>query len=146
VRQPARQQRDQVGDLLVVNIVGGVAQNARRRRCRGWSSAHEGERVGGRRRLAGEHDQGHQCVVVGVLSTCHERVGVSGPGRPAGGRPPTFDQALCKKRNVVERCFGRLKQFRGLATRYAKRVAYYRAEVVIATIAIWLRHHSQDTP
>jgi transposase len=47
---------------------------------------------------------------------------------------------------VVERCFGRLKQFRGLATRYAKRVAYYRSEVVIATIALWLRHDPQDRP
>jgi transposase len=66
--------------------------------------------------------------------------------RPAwGGRPPAFDQDIYKKRNVVERCFNRLKQFRGLATRYAKRVAYYRAEVVIATIALWLRD-SQDRP
>jgi transposase len=65
---------------------------------------------------------------------------------PAGGRPPAFDQDIYKKRNVVERCFGRLKQFRGLATRYAKRVAYYRAEVVIATIAFWLCHDSQDRP
>ena len=40
--------------------------------------------------------------------------------------------------------FGRLKQFRGPATRYAKRVAYYRTEVVIAAIALWLRD-SQDT-
>jgi transposase len=63
----------------------------------------------------------------------------------AGGRPPAFDPAIYKRRNVVERCFSRLKQFRGLATRYAKRVAYYRAEVVIATIALWLRD-SQDTP
>ena len=63
----------------------------------------------------------------------------------AGGRPPAFDQDIYKKRNVVERCFARLKQFRGLATRYAKRVAYYRAEVVIASIALWLRHDSQDT-
>jgi hypothetical protein len=39
----------------------------------------------------------------------------------------------------------RLKQFRTLATRCAKRVANYRTEVVIATIAIWLRD-LQDTP
>ena len=63
----------------------------------------------------------------------------------AGGRPPAFDKAIYKRRNVVERCFGRLKQFRGLATRYAKRVAYYRSEVVIATIAIWFRD-LQDRP
>ncbi|WP_371685887.1 IS5 family transposase [Micromonospora sp. MW-13] len=40
-----------------------------------------------------------------------------------GGRPPAFDAEVYKGRNVVERCFNRLKQFRGLATRYAKRAA-----------------------
>lgn len=57
----------------------------------------------------------------------------------AGGRPPAFDQDLYRGRNVVERCFARLKQFRGLATRYAKRAAYYAAEVTIAAIVLWLR-------
>ena len=33
---------------------------------------------------------------------------------------------------MVERCFNRLKQFRDLATRYAKRAAYYRVEVLLA--------------
>ena len=56
-----------------------------------------------------------------------------------GGRPPAFDTALYKQRNVVERCFSRLKQFRDLATRYAKRVAYYQAELTIAAIILWLR-------
>lgn len=56
-----------------------------------------------------------------------------------GGRPPTFDPELYKQRNVVERCFNRLKQFRGLATRYAKRAAYYQAELTIAAIILWLR-------
>ena len=58
---------------------------------------------------------------------------------PAGGRPPVFDADIYQRRNVVERCFNRVKQFRGLATRYAKRAAYYRAEVVIAAIVLWLR-------
>lgn len=56
-----------------------------------------------------------------------------------GGRPPTFDTDLYKQRNVVERCFNRLKQFRGLATRYAKRAAYYHAELTIIAIILWLR-------
>ena len=56
-----------------------------------------------------------------------------------GGRPPVFDADLYKQRNVVERCFNRLKQFRGLATRYAKRTAYYQAELIIAAIILWLR-------
>jgi transposase len=47
---------------------------------------------------------------------------------------------------VVEPCFNRLKQFRALATRYAKRVAYYRSEIIIAAIVLWLRTDLQDTP
>lgn len=62
-----------------------------------------------------------------------------------GGRPPVFDPDRYADRNVVERCFNRLKQFRDLATRYAKRVAYYRSEIIIATIVLWLRADLQDT-
>jgi len=54
------------------------------------------------------------------------------------GRPLAFDQAMYARRNVVERCNNRLKQWRGLATRYEKRSANYRAMVVIASIMIWL--------
>lgn len=57
----------------------------------------------------------------------------------AGGRPVDFDADIYPDRNVIERCFDRLKQFRDLATRYAKRLAYWRAELVIATIVLWLR-------
>ena len=39
---------------------------------------------------------------------------------------------------MVERCINRLKQWRGLATRYEKRAVNYRAMVVIASIVIWL--------
>jgi transposase len=63
-----------------------------------------------------------------------------------GGRPPGFDPHLYRDRNVVERCFNRLKQFLDLATRYAKRAAYYRAEMVIAAIVLWLRTDLQDAP
>jgi transposase len=57
----------------------------------------------------------------------------------AGGRPPAFDREAYRQRNVVERCFNRLKQNRALATRYAKRAALYRALAVIAAIRIWLK-------
>jgi transposase len=57
----------------------------------------------------------------------------------AGGRPPTFDPVIYRQRNLVERCFNRLKQFRGLATRFAKRAAYHRAEIVLACIVLHLR-------
>ena len=64
----------------------------------------------------------------------------------AGGRPPAFVQQIYAGRNVVERCFARLKQFRALATRYAKRAAYYRSVLIIAAVVLWLREDPQDTP
>lgn len=54
------------------------------------------------------------------------------------GRPLAFDRAIYARRNVVERCINRLKQWRGLATRYEKRAVNYRAMVVLAAIVIWL--------
>jgi transposase len=56
----------------------------------------------------------------------------------AGGRPPIFDKATYARRNVVERCVNRLKQWRGIATRYEKRAVNFRAAVVIASLMIWL--------
>jgi transposase len=39
---------------------------------------------------------------------------------------------------VVEQRVNRLKQWRGVATRYEERAANYRAIVVIAALVIWL--------
>ncbi len=49
----------------------------------------------------------------------------SSPGS-AGGRPPTFDPTAFRRRNVVERCFNRLEQYRAIATRYDKTAIAYR--------------------
>ncbi len=56
-----------------------------------------------------------------------------------GGRPPAFDEELYRDRNVVERCFARLKQFRAIATRFDKLADRYRAGVVLASLILWLR-------
>ena len=56
-----------------------------------------------------------------------------------GGRPPTFDEETYRDRNVVERCFARLKQFRAIATRFDKLADRYRAGVVLASLILWLR-------
>ena len=56
-----------------------------------------------------------------------------------GGRPPAFDTDTYKQRNVVERGFNRLKQWRGIATRYDKKARNYRAGVVLGAIILcWL--------
>ena len=54
------------------------------------------------------------------------------------GRPPSFDKEAYRRRNVVERCVGRLKQWRSVETRYEKRAVNYRAMVVIASLMMGL--------
>lgn len=62
----------------------------------------------------------------------------------AGGRPPAFDRELYKARNVVERCFNRLKQFRAIATRFDKLATRYRAQLHLAALILWLREPRKD--
>ena len=62
-----------------------------------------------------------------------------------GGRPPAFDAEDYKHRNVIERNFNVVKQWRGLATRYDKLATVYRAAAVLRAITIWLPYLS-DTP
>ncbi|WP_226487491.1 IS5 family transposase [Streptomyces parvulus] len=56
-----------------------------------------------------------------------------------GGRPPAFDRQIYRRRNVVERCFNRLKGFRGIATRYDKTATSYEAAVSLASLLLWAR-------
>lgn len=49
------------------------------------------------------------------------------------------DKNAYKKRNVIERRFGRLKDFRRIATRYDKLAGRYFATLcLVATVAHWL--------
>ncbi|GGN45225.1 IS5 family transposase [Streptomyces fuscichromogenes] len=57
----------------------------------------------------------------------------------SGGRPRTLDAETYKRRNVVERSFSLLKQWRGLATRYDKLAIVYRSAAVLAAVITWLR-------
>ena len=50
-----------------------------------------------------------------------------------------YDKALYKERNVIERFFNKLKQFRRVATRYDKLLNNFIGFVKIAAIEIWLR-------
>ncbi|MEU8295539.1 IS5 family transposase [Streptomyces pseudogriseolus] len=54
-----------------------------------------------------------------------------------GGRPPGFDRETYRRRNLVERCFNRLKGFRGIATRYDKTATSYEAAVSLASLLLW---------
>jgi transposase len=54
------------------------------------------------------------------------------------GRKPAFDATAYKRRNVVERCVNRLKQFRAIATRYDKTADAYHALLLLASTLLWL--------
>lgn len=56
-----------------------------------------------------------------------------------GGRPPAFDRTAYRQRNVVERSINRLKQWRGIATRFHKKARYFQASLTLASILLWLR-------
>ena len=49
-----------------------------------------------------------------------------------------YDRHLYKERNVAERSFGRVKQYRRVATRYDKKAANFLGFVWVASIAILL--------
>ena len=51
-----------------------------------------------------------------------------------GGRPSAFDPVDYRGRDVVERRFNQLKQWRGLATRYDKLAIVYRSAVVLHAV------------
>jgi putative transposase len=51
----------------------------------------------------------------------------------------SYDPDLYKERNIIERFFNRLKQFRRVATRYDKLLANFMGFVKLAAIAIWLK-------
>ena len=48
-----------------------------------------------------------------------------------------FDADIYKRRNLIERMFCRLKDWRRITTRYDKLAANFAAAVAIATIVLW---------
>ena len=52
--------------------------------------------------------------------------------------PREYDRELYKERNLVERFFQKLKQFRRIATRYEKLKRNYQSMLYLASSIIWL--------
>jgi transposase len=49
-----------------------------------------------------------------------------------------YDTELYKTRHLIENFFAKLKQFRGIATRYDKRAKTFLGAVYLAAAVIWL--------
>lgn len=61
------------------------------------------------------------------------------PGKSNRKTKIRYGKKAYKNRNVIERCFGRLKDWRRIATRYDKLAQnYFSALCFVATVAYWL--------
>jgi transposase len=61
------------------------------------------------------------------------------PGKSNRKKHVRHDKKAYKKRNVIERRFGRLKDFRRIATRYDKLAGnFFSALCLVAIVAYWL--------
>jgi transposase len=56
-----------------------------------------------------------------------------------------IDGCLYALRNLVERCFSKLKHSRRLATRYDKTAESYLGFILIASARLWVRHFINRT-
>ncbi|XED75926.1 IS5 family transposase [Streptomyces sp. QH1-20] len=74
----------------------------------------------------------------GIACTIPERLDQISGRRRRGESLCRLDHAVYRRRNVVERCFNRLKQNKALATRYDKRAHHYNALVTLACLRLWL--------
>lgn len=124
-----RHDSTQLGPVLDAIRVPRPQRRGRPRRCPDRVIADKGYSYPTCRRLLRQR---------GIKHTIPERRDQQRRRRAKRGRPLTFDCATYKRRNVIERCINKLKQWRGIATRYEKRALNYRAMVVIAAILIWL--------
>jgi transposase len=57
----------------------------------------------------------------------------------AGGRLRHFDAEVYQGRNVGERCFNKLKNWRGIATRYDKTARSYLGGLTLAAALVWIK-------
>jgi putative transposase len=76
-----------------------------------------------------------------IFATGSPQAAVRSSSRPSGAarskRP--YDAELYTERNIIERFFNKLKQFRRVATRYDKLLITFMGFVKLVAIAIWLR-------
>jgi putative transposase len=59
------------------------------------------------------------------------------PNNPTRKRRHPFDPRAYRNRNIIERMFCRLKDWRRIATRYDKLATNFQAAILIAAIVIW---------
>jgi transposase len=83
------------------------------------------------------------------LRRLHIRPVIAHRHLPDGSYPARarfFDKEVYRRRNVVERMIGRLKEFRRIATRYEKLVRNFMGMILLGFIRIWMKDHLLNRP
>jgi transposase len=60
-------------------------------------------------------------------------------GSRAAWKRVLYDREAYKRRNLIERCVNRLKQFRRIATRYEKTARAFVSMLCIAAARLWIK-------
>lgn len=68
-----------------------------------------------------------------------KRMRVVIPSKINRKRPIRYDKKVYKQRNLVERCFNKLKHFRRIATRFDRLDCHFMAFLNLAATVIWLK-------
>ena len=100
--------------------------------------SHAGELIEG---LAAEHliaDKGYDSDAI-VEQARYQGMRPVIPPRKNRKEPREYDKHLYRQRHRVENAFLLLKQWRGIATRYAKRLSSFLAAAQIRCLVLWLR-------
>ena len=82
-------------------------------------------------------DKGYDCdALVGIIEATGGEAII--PSRNNRTTPRSIDWHRYKARNLIERFFSRLKQFRRIATRYDKLACRFNAFLHLVSAYIWL--------
>jgi transposase len=83
-------------------------------------------------------DKGYDSNEIRNLCACNNMTPVI-PGRKCRYISVDYDRVIYKERNVIERFFAKIKQFRRIATRYDKTAVMFLGSLTVASILIWLK-------
>ena len=61
------------------------------------------------------------------------------PSRKSAKHPPPCPDSIYCHRNLIERCWSRLKERRAIATRYDKTAVSFAAGIAIAAALDWIK-------
>ena len=62
-----------------------------------------------------------------------------------GGRPVGYDHAATGAATTIERCYNKLEQWQGIATRYDKTAVNYLGALHLCSAILWAAPQSGDT-